>query len=82
MHFRNKNLLDPEFSTLMRNRGECERVHGRIKASVTFQLKGIRHKSRELYMILNFVSYQILLLTGMRGGVKNPAGRAHQSALF
>jgi len=79
MHFRNRNLLDPELSTLMRNRGECERVHGRIKASVTFHLKGIRHESRELYMILNFVAYQLLLLTGLRARVENPT---HLSALF
>jgi hypothetical protein len=79
MHFRNKNLLDPEFSALMRNRGECERVHGRIKASVTFHLRRIQHESRELYMILNFVAYQLLLLIGLRAGVKNPT---HLSGLF
>ncbi len=72
MYFRNTNLLDFEFSTLMRNSGECERVHGRIKASVTFHLKGIRHESRELYMTLNFVAYHILLLTGFSAGVENP----------
>jgi hypothetical protein len=48
MHLRNKNLLDPEFPTLIQSRGECERIHGRIKASVTFHLKGIRHESKIL----------------------------------
>jgi hypothetical protein len=78
MHLRNKNLLDPEFPTLIQSRGECERIHGRIKASVTFHLKGIRHESRKLYMTLNFVAYQILLLFGLRAGLKNPT---HLSAL-
>ncbi len=78
MHLRNKNLLDPEFPTLMQSRGECKRIHGRIKASVTFHLKGIRDESRKLYMTLNFVAYQILLLFGLRAGLKNPT---HLSAL-
>lgn len=45
MFFRNKNLLDPEFTTVMRDRGECERVHSHIKATVTFHPQ--RNPTRE-----------------------------------
>ena len=73
MFFRNKNILNPEFPTLMHGRGNCERVHNHIKTTVVFHLKGIRNESRELYMLLNFIVYQLLLLVGCEAGVKNPS---------
>jgi len=73
MFFRNKNILNPEFPTLMQGRSECERVHNHIKTTVVFHLKGIRDESRELYMLLNFIVYQLLLLVGCEAGVENPS---------
>jgi hypothetical protein len=73
MFFRNKNTLNPEFSTLLHGRGDCERVHNHIKTTVGFRLKGIRHESRELYILLNFIVYQLLLLVGCTAEIENPS---------
>jgi hypothetical protein len=73
MFFRNQNLKDPVFETLLKGRGDCERVHNSIKSTVTFQIKRIRQESKELYMILNFISYQMLLVTGLVAGLDNPS---------
>ncbi len=67
------NILNPEFPTLMHGRNDCERVHNHIKTTVVFHLKGIRDESRELYMLLNFTIYQLLLLVGCEAGVENPS---------
>jgi hypothetical protein len=73
MFFRNENILNPEFSTLMHGRNDCERVRNHIKTTVVFHIKGIRDESRELYILLNFIVYQLLLLVGREAGVENPS---------
>jgi len=69
-YFRNQNLEDVTFNDSYQNRRECERIHGHIKETVKFDVRGIPEDSKELYTKLSFVAYQILLLTNIQNGVK------------
>ncbi len=70
MYLRNLNLRDKTFPDSCKLRQECERIHGHIKNTVKFDVRRIREQSRELYSKLNFVAYQLLLLTNLQNGVK------------
>ena len=65
MYFRNKNLEDKTFPESHNLRKECERIHGHMKNTVKFDVRRIRDKSRELYVKLNFITYQLLLLINL-----------------
>lgn len=69
MYFRNHNLRDEIFPDLYSHRQECERIHAHIKSTVKFDVRKIQWKSRELYSKLNFVAYQLLLLTNLQNKV-------------
>ncbi len=70
MYLRNQNLRSKTFPDSLKLRKECERIHGHIKITVKFDVRRIREKSRELYSKLNFVVYQLLLLTNLQNGIK------------
>ncbi len=70
MYLRNQNLNDNTFPDSCKLRKECERIHGHIKSTVKFDIRRIREESRELYSKLNFVIYQLLLLTNLQNGIK------------
>ena len=69
---RNKNMNDPDFENKMKNHGDCERKHSHIKSTVKFDVKGYWEDSREFNAILNFVCFQLLDLSRLQCGIKNP----------
>jgi hypothetical protein len=69
MYLRNQNLLDPSFRDIYSNRGDCERTHNHIKSIVKFDIRGLRQESKRLYVIMNFVVYQILLLGHLQNNI-------------
>ena len=66
MYLRNQNMRDKYFLSLYKKRGECEPKHGHIKDVVKFDIRRVRVESRRLYSLLNFVSYQLLVLTELQ----------------
>lgn len=70
MFFNTVRLKDKTFPDSYRLRKECERIHGHIKNTVKFDVRRVREESRELYSKFNFVTYQLLLLTNLRNGVR------------
>ena len=62
MYFRNQNLRNPAFDLVYSRRGDCERTHNNIKSIVKFDVRKVRNDSKRLYVLANFVIYQILLL--------------------
>ena len=70
MYLRNQNLKDESFPDSCKLRKECERIHGHIKNTVKFNVRYVRKESRELYSKLDFVAYQLLLLTNLQNGIK------------
>lgn len=69
MFFRNQNLNDPIFEEKYKIRGECEKTHNNIKSIVKFDVRKIRVESKEFNIIMNFVSYQLLILAGLQNGL-------------
>lgn len=70
MYFRNLTINNPNFDEVYRKRSKCESIHAHIKDTVTFNVRGIRFRSKELYALVNFISYQLLLLTNIQNNVK------------
>ena len=62
MYLRNRNLDDPDFDAVYAKRTDCERTHNHIKSLVKFDVRKVRNASKRLYILANFVVYQILLL--------------------
>ena len=56
-------ILTTQHSILIYSRqGGCERTHNNIKSIVKFDVRKVRNDSKRLYVLANFVIYQILLL--------------------
>jgi uncharacterized protein Usg len=72
MYLRNKNMEDTEFQKKKDARQDCERFHKHIKHLLKFDVRSIRMKSRELYVTVNLVAYQLILLTNLQNNIKNP----------
>lgn len=70
MYVRNQNLIDPSFRETYAKRGDCERTHNHIKSIVKFDIRGVRTASKRLYILVNFVVYQILLLGHLQNGIR------------
>ncbi len=70
MYLRNQNLRDKTFPDSCKLRKECERIHGHMKITLKFDVRRIREENKELYSKINFVAYQLLLLTNLQNGVK------------
>ena len=70
MYIRNKNLEDKTFPQSINLRQECERIHGHIKNTLKFDVRYIVGESRELYVKLNFITYQLLLLINLANGIE------------
>ena len=77
MYLRNQNILDKLFQDLYKKRAECEKIHGHIKQVVKFDIRRTRNESKKLYSLLNFVAYQLLVLTELQNWVErgNSFGR-------
>ena len=71
MYLRNQNIRDESFKELYKKRAECEKIHGHIKDTVKFDVRRVRKQSRKLYSLLNFVAYQLLVLTELQNKVQN-----------
>jgi hypothetical protein len=70
MYIRNKNLEDKTFPQSDSLRQECERIHGHIKNTLKFDVRYIVDERRELYVKLNFITYQLLILINLANGIK------------
>jgi hypothetical protein len=70
MFWRNKNPRDPKFDEIHRKRSDCERTHGYLKALFKFDVRHVRNTSKRLYVFLNFVTYQIILLGSLQNNVR------------
>ena len=70
MYIRNKNLEDKTFPESYILRRECERIHGHIKNTVKFDVRRIIDESRELYVKLNFITYQLLVLINLANNIE------------
>ena len=71
MYLRNQNILDKLFQALYKKRAECEKIHGHIKQVVKFDIRRTRDGSKKLYTLLNFIAYQLLVLTELQNKVEN-----------
>lgn len=69
MYWRNKNLRDPKFDEIYRKRTDCERTHSHLKRLFKFDVRHVRNASKRLYVLLNFVAYQIVLLASLQNNV-------------
>jgi len=63
MYFRNINILDSDFNLKCRTRSNCERKHSHIKNILNFDVRGTPNQSKNLYTLMKFVAYQILMLS-------------------
>ncbi len=79
MHLRNKNIGDDGFDEDYSHRSECERVHNHIKWTVKFDIRGMKNGSKKMYSIMNFVAYQLLVLTNLQKGLKR---RTHLQIMY
>ncbi|MFP4655828.1 MAG: ISNCY family transposase, partial [Methanohalobium sp.] len=70
MHLRNINIEDEGFNDDYSYRKECERIHKNIKWTVKFDIRGLNNSSKKLYSIMNFVAYQLLVMTNLQNGIK------------
>jgi len=70
MYLRNQNILDNLFMILYKKRAECEKTHAHVKNTVKFDIRRVRMEGRELYSLVSFVAYQLLVLTELQNGVK------------
>jgi hypothetical protein len=69
MYLRNQNLSDPDFDEVYAKRTDCERTHNHIKSVVKFDVRKICNASKRLYILANFVVYQILLLGHLQNNI-------------
>jgi len=69
MFLRNLNLKDPLFEEKYQIRGDCEKTHNNIKSIVKFDVRKIREESKEFNILMNFVSYQLLILARLQNGL-------------
>jgi hypothetical protein len=72
MYLRNKNMEDTDFQKKKDTRQDCERFHNHIKHILKFDVRSIRKESRKLYVTLNFIVYQLILLANLQNNVRNP----------
>jgi len=70
MYCRNLSINNQNFDVVYRKRSKCESIHAHIKDNVTFDVRGIQFRSKELYALMNFISYQLLLLMNIQNNVK------------
>ena len=69
MFLRNQNLTDPSFEEMYKIRCDCEKTHNHIKSIVKFDVRKIREESKEFNILMNFVSYQLLILARLQNGL-------------
>lgn len=76
MFLRNQNLTDPSFEEMYKIRGDCEKTHNHIKSIVKFDVRKIREESKEFNILMNFVSYQLLIFARLQNGLSPTHGFA------
>jgi len=69
MFMRNQNIVDPQLSVVYAKRGDCERTHNHIKSIMKFDVRRLINESKPLYVLANFVVYQILLLGHLQNNI-------------
>jgi len=52
-----------------RKRTDCERTHSHLKALFKFDVRYVRNASKRLFVLLNFVVYQIVILGNLQNNV-------------
>jgi len=72
MYLRNQSMNDVVFQKKKDTRQDCERFHKHLKHILKFDVRSIRKESRQLYVTLNFVVYQFMLLANLQNNVRNP----------
>ena len=77
MYLRNQSIEDTEFQKKKDTRQDCERFHKHIKHVLKFDVRSIRRGSRELYITINFVVYQLMLLANLQNNAKNQSSFAN-----
>ena len=77
MYLRNQSVTDPQFFDVYSKREDCERTHNHIKAIVKFDVRRVRNDSKRLYVLANFVVYQILLLGHLQNNISPVQQLAH-----
>jgi uncharacterized protein Usg len=70
MYLRNQAMNDEMFEEKRKKRQTIERSNGHTKSVVTFDVRKIQKKSRELYTIGRFVAYQLLMLANLQNGIE------------
>ena len=74
-------ILTTQHSILIYSRqGGCERTHNNIKSIVKFDVREVRKNSKKLYVLTNFVIYQILLM--MHFAKQNSSGSTTRSVFL
>jgi len=70
-------LVDTQFSVVYAKRGDCERTHNHIKSIMKFDVRRLINESKRLYVLANFVVYQILLLRHLQNNILPVQQLAH-----
>jgi hypothetical protein len=77
MYLRNQNVADSQFSEVYAKREDCERTHNHIKSIMKLDVRRVRNESKRLYVLANFVVYQILLLGHLQNNISPVQQLAH-----
>lgn len=73
-YLRNQLIIhEEEYKEILKMRGLCEQKHAQFKNTVKFDVKGYRADKRELYVLLNFISIQCVMLAYLQNNSQNTA---------
>lgn len=76
-YLRNQNIINKDgLEELYRKRSACERKHAHIKSIVKFDVVGYRKDSRELYSLVNFITFQLMNLAQLQNHFQNATSLA------
>ena len=71
-YLRNQTIKNLEkVNEILKGRGVCERKHAHIKAIVKFDVVGYKKYSRNLYSMVNFITFQLMSLAHLQNGFQN-----------
>jgi hypothetical protein len=71
-YLRNQSLLNREEVQAAQGRREaCERKHAHLKNTVKFDVRGYRKDSRALYVMMNFLTFQLMTLAHFQNNFPN-----------
>ena len=71
-YLRNQTILHGrEVKDAMKRRGTCERKHAHLKKTVKFDVVHCKKNNRALSAIMNFITFQLLMLAHLQNGFQN-----------